>query len=151
MQIARRCFLTLALVCTVCAPIVQAAPAGPSFPVIALSAGVHAIQAEVAASETQRQQGLMYRQTLAPNAGMLFLFGAPVVSCMWMKNTFIPLSAAFIDANGKIVNIEDMQPQTLDAHCGKGNVAYVLEMNQGWFKQRNIKPGMVISGLPPVR
>lgn len=128
---------------------VHAEPA--RFPTIALSAGIHAIQAEVAATEAQRQQGLMYRRQLAANEGMLFLFGASAGVCMWMKNTFIPLSAAFIDAQGRIVNIEDMQPESLTSHCGEKPVAYVLEMNQGWFRQRNIRPGMVISGLPPLR
>lgn len=146
------CFtLGIAVVLATCASFSYAGQARVSFPVKPLSIGIHAIQAEVAANEAQRQQGLMHRQKMAANEGMLFVFGAPVTTCMWMKNTFIPLSAAFIDTEGKIVNIEDMQPQSLEPHCGKKRVAYVLEMNQGWFKQRNIKPGMAISGLPPPR
>lgn len=118
------------------------------FPVISLNAGIHVIKAEVAATEAQRQQGLMYREKLGPNEGMIFLFGAPAGVCMWMKNTLLPLSVAFIDDTGKIVNIEDMEPQTLDSHCAKRPVTYALEMNRGWFKQKNIKPGTVIDGLP---
>lgn len=118
------------------------------FPVISLNAGIHVIKAEVAATEAQRQQGLMYREKLGPNEGMVFLFGAPAGVCMWMKNTLLPLSVAFIDESGKIVNIEDMEPQTLDSHCAKRPVTYALEMNRGWFKQKNIKPGNVIDGLP---
>ncbi|UGQ47673.1 DUF192 domain-containing protein [Massilia endophytica] len=115
-----------------------------------LSAGVNLIQAEVAATGPQREQGLMFREQMAPNAGMVFVFDSPSRQCMWMKNTLIPLSVAFIDADGKIVNIEDMQPQTLDSHCSaKGKpVLYALEMNLGWFRHKNIKPGMSIARLP---
>ncbi|MGE5622699.1 MAG: DUF192 domain-containing protein [Bacillota bacterium] len=118
------------------------------FPVISLNAGIHVIRAEVAATEAQRQQGLMYREKMGTNEGMLFLFGAPAGVCMWMKNTLLPLSVAFIDETGKVVNIEDMEPQTLESHCAKKPVTYALEMHRGWFKQRNIKPGSVIDGLP---
>ncbi|HJV86817.1 MAG TPA: DUF192 domain-containing protein [Noviherbaspirillum sp.] len=118
------------------------------FPVISLNAGIHVIKAEVAARDAERQQGLMFREKLGPNEGMVFLFEAPAGVCMWMKNTVIPLSVAFIDESGKIVNIEDMQPQTTNPHCAKRPVRYALEMNQGWFKQKNIKPGSAIDGLP---
>ena len=118
------------------------------FPVISLNAGIHVIKAEVAAKEADRQQGLMHRQEMGANEGMLFLFDAPAGVCMWMKNTLIPLSVAFIDENGKIINIEDMQPQTTNSHCAKKPVRFALEMNQGWFKQKNIKPGSAITGLP---
>jgi uncharacterized membrane protein (UPF0127 family) len=118
------------------------------FPVISLNAGMHVIKAEVAARDAERQQGLMYRERMGPNEGMVFVFEAPAGVCMWMKNTLIPLSVAFIDESGKIINIEDMQPQTTDSHCTKRPARYALEMNQGWFKQKNIKPGMPIQGLP---
>lgn len=114
-----------------------------------LSAGMYVIKAEIAANEAERQQGLMFREKMASNEGMLFDFEAPAGVCMWMKNTLIPLSVAFIDNNGKIINIEDMQPQTTDSHCAKKAVRYALEMNQGWFKQKNIKPGSLISGIAP--
>ncbi|WP_317204284.1 DUF192 domain-containing protein [Janthinobacterium sp.] len=118
-----------------------------------LSAGVNLIKAEVAASDAQREQGLMFREKMPANAGMVFVFDAPATQCMWMKNTLLPLSVAFIDAEGHIVNIEDMQAQTLDSHCSKKAVPvrYALEMNLGWFKQKNIKPGTVIGNLPPLR
>lgn len=118
------------------------------FPVISLNAGIHVIKAEVAARDAERQQGLMFREKMGPNEGMVFLFDAPASVCMWMKNTFIPLSVAFIDEGGRIVNIEDMQPQTTDSHCAKTPVRYALEMNRGWFRQKNIKPGSIIEGLP---
>lgn len=121
-----------------------------SFGTTQLSAGMHLIKAEVAASEAERQQGLMFREKMAGNAGMVFVFDKPASQCMWMKNTLLPLSVAFIDAEGKIVNIEDMQPQTLDNHCSQKGAAvrYALEMNLGWFKKNHIKPGTGIEGLP---
>ncbi|NML62121.1 DUF192 domain-containing protein [Massilia sp. RP-1-19] len=122
----------------------QAAP----FPTVQLAAGMHLIQAEVAQTDPQRQQGLMQREKMANNHGMVFVFDQASPQCMWMKNTLLPLSVAFIDADGKIVNIEDMQPQTLDSHCSTRPVKYALEMNLGWFKQKNVKPGSAISGLP---
>lgn len=124
------------------------AAATMKFQVIPLTAGMHVIQAEVAATEAERQQGLMFREKMEPNEGMVFLFDAPASVCMWMKNTLLPLSVAFLDGNGKIVNIEDMKPQTTDSHCAKRPVRYALEMNRGWFKQKNIKPGSTIEGLP---
>lgn len=124
-----------------------------SFGSTQLSAGMHLIKAEVATSEAEHQQGLMFRDKMAPNAGMVFVFDQPASQCMWMKNTLLPLSVAFIDGEGKIVNIEDMQPQTLDNHCSTKGVAvrYALEMNLGWFKKNNIKAGTSIAGLPRTR
>ena len=113
-----------------------------------LTVGMNQIQVEVAANDPQREQGLMFRDKMAANAGMVFVFDQPNQQCMWMKNTLLPLSVAFIDEEGTIVNIEDMQPQTLNSHCSKKPVLYALEMNLGWFKQRHIKPGARIQGLP---
>ena len=121
------------------------------FRVIPLTAGMHVIQAEVVANDRDRQQGLMFREKMGPNEGMVFVFDAPATVCMWMKNTLLPLSVAFIDERGKIVNIEDMKPQTTESHCAEKPIRYALEMNQGWFKQKNIKPGSTIGGLPPAR
>ena len=142
----RRLSLSIALLA--CASIAQAQTKS-----VQLSAGMHLIQAEVAATEEQREQGLMYREKMPANAGMLFVFGNPSTQCMWMKNTPLPLSVAFIDAGGKIVNIEDMQAHTLDSHCSTKTVPvrYALEMNLGWFRQKNIKPGMSIGNLPATR
>lgn len=131
----------------------SAAPASAQqkFRVIPLNAGMHVIQAELVANDKDRQQGLMFREKMGPNEGMVFVFDAPATVCMWMKNTLLPLSVAFIDDSGKIVNIEDMKPQTTESHCAKKPVRYALEMNQGWFKQKNIKPGSPIGGLPQVK
>jgi len=116
-----------------------------------LSAGMHLIKAEVAANDPERQQGLMHREKMANNAGMVFVFDKAATQCMWMKNTLLPLSVAFLDENGKIINIEDMEPQTLASHCSKKPAKFALEMNLGWFKQKNIKPGSAIVGLPATK
>jgi uncharacterized membrane protein (UPF0127 family) len=118
------------------------------FPTVTLTAGMHVIKAEVAANDAERQQGLMFREKMGSNEGMVFLFDRPAEVCMWMKNTLIPLSVAFLDEKGKIINIEDMQPQTTDSHCTRKPARYALEMNLGWFRQKNIKPGTSIEGLP---
>jgi len=125
-----------------------AAPAAAQpLPVVELNAGMHLIRAEVAADFATRGRGLMFRKSLAPNAGMLFVFDAPSSQCMWMKNTYIPLSVAFLDAQGTIINIADMQPHSEESHCSARPALYALEMTQGWFAQRGVKPGMKLGGL----
>lgn len=129
-----------------------AAPAAAqTLPTTRLSAGIHVITAEVAASDPARMRGLMFREKLAPNAGMLFIFDDRVVQCMWMRNTLIPLSVAFIDDDGRIVNIEDMQPRTETSHCATQPVRFALEMELGWFARRGLKAGSRITGLPAPR
>jgi len=118
-----------------------------SLPATTLNAGIHVIQAEVAGTAATRSQGLMRRKSMAQGAGMLFLFDEPAAHCMWMKNTLIPLSVAFIDQRGQIVNIADMQPLDETSHCATRPARYALEMNQGWFKKRGIVAGAVIQGL----
>lgn len=113
-----------------------------------LNVGIHLIQAEVAINDADRAQGLMFREKMGQNEGMIFRFNSPNQVCMWMKNTLLPLSVAFIDEIGSITNIEDMEPQMLDAHCANKPARYALEMNQGWFKKKNIKAGSKVSGLP---
>lgn len=118
-----------------------------SMPVLELSAGMYRIEAEVAANDQHRQVGLMNRKTMPAQRGMLFVFPQERTHCMWMRNTLIPLSVAFIDAEGYIINIENMQPQTEDNHCAKVPARYALEMNEGWFAQRGIKPGFRLQGI----
>jgi uncharacterized protein len=120
-------------------------------PVVQLKAGMHLIRAEVAADYSTRGRGLMHRKSLAPNAGMLFIFDAPAVHCMWMKNTYIPLSVAFLDEKGEIINIADMQPHSEQSHCATRPALYALEMDRGWFAARGIKPGSRLGGIPGVK
>ncbi len=116
-----------------------------------LQAGFHRITAQMARTPDQRQIGLMFRKDMPEHEGMLFVFDAPAVQCFWMKNTLLPLSAAFVRDDGSIVNIVDMKPQSLDSHCSKEPVRYVLEMNQGWFDKRGLGPGKKLGGEPFTR
>lgn len=124
-----------------------AAWAQGAMPVMELTAGFHRIEAEVAATDRDRQVGLMNRRDMPPQRGMLFVFDHENTHCMWMRNTYLPLSVAFIDARGVIINIADMKPQTEDNHCAKVPARYALEMNVGWFAQRGIKPGTKLGGI----
>ena len=118
-------------------------------PRVKLSAGMHLIDAQLARTTDERSVGLMFRKEMPQHEGMLFEFEQASQQCFWMKNTLLPLSAAFVADDGTVVNVEDMKPQTLDSHCSAKPVRYVLEMNQGWFAKRGIKPGFKLSGLPP--
>ena len=118
-----------------------------AMPVLELTAGFHRIEAEVAANDQNRQVGLMNRKAMPPQHGMLFVFNHENTHCMWMRNTLLPLSVAFMDAGGTIINIEDMQPQTEENHCARRPARFALEMNLGWFAQRGIKPGMKLNGI----
>lgn len=120
-------------------------------PAIRLHAGMHNIKAELAQTADQRAIGLMHRKTMGANDGMLFVFERPAQQCFWMKNTLLPLSIAFIGDDGAITSIEEMAPQSVESHCSKQPVRYALEMNQGWFAKRGIKPGSKLSGKPFVQ
>jgi uncharacterized membrane protein (UPF0127 family) len=119
-----------------------------NLPVIELKAGKEKIRVEVAATPESQQLGLMYRTSLAPNSGMLFVFQDKAGHCFWMRNTLIPLAIAFIGDDGKIVNIEEMQANTETNHCPQKSVRYALEMTEGWFTQKKIKAGSLVEGLP---
>ncbi len=125
--------------------------AEPSFPVTELTVGMYRVEAEVAATPETREFGLMRRQSMTQNHGMVFVFPQLQQHCMWMRNTLLPLSVAFMDDKGVILNIEDMQPQTDDNHCAASPARYALEMNLGWFKSRGFKPGTAIVGVDRLR
>jgi uncharacterized membrane protein (UPF0127 family) len=118
-----------------------------NLPRVALRAGSFGIQAQVATGFNV-YTGLMFRREMPQHEGMLFVYDAPAMHCFYMKNTLLPLSIAFIADDGTIVNIRDMQPLTLDSHCADKPVRYALEMNQGWFAKRGIKPGFKLAGAP---
>lgn len=115
---------------------------------ITLSAGIHQIDTQLALTPEQQGIGLMFRKEMPQHEGMLFVFPSPSRQCFWMKNTALPLTAAFIADDGTIVNLEDMKPQTTDSHCSAKPVRYVLEMNQGWFAKKGLKAGAKLSGQP---
>lgn len=152
-RFSRRAASALApLVATVLALWATATPAqdGPQLALqrVELTAGMHRIDAQVAQTPQERQTGLMYRQEMPAHEGMLFIFDQPGVQCFWMKNTLLPLTAAFVADDGTIVNLADMKPQTTDSHCSARPVRYVLEMNQGWFGKKGIKAGFRLGGTP---
>lgn len=111
-----------------------------------LSVGMYVIDAQVALTPEQREIGLMMRKEMPTHEGMIFVFEEAHTQCFWMKNTLLPLTAAFVLDDGTIVNLADMKPKTTDSHCSKQPVRYVLEMNQGWFAKRGIKAGSKLSG-----
>jgi uncharacterized membrane protein (UPF0127 family) len=115
---------------------------------ITLTAGIHQLDIQVALTPEQHQIGLMHRSEMPQGEGMLFVFQNPGKQCFWMKNTLLPLTAAFVADDGTIVNLEDMKPQTTDSHCSVKPVRYVLEMNQGWFAKKGLKAGSRLSGKP---
>ena len=113
-----------------------------------LTIGTHKVTAEVATTSEQQITGLMNRFSLKPDTGMLFPFERPEVRSFWMRNTYVALSIAFIGADGRILNIEDMSPLTDDPHWSKGAALFALEMKKGWFKERGIDVGDTVKGLP---
>lgn len=130
----------LALVCT-------RVLAEAALPLAELGAGMYRIEAEVAHTFETRQTGLMNRVAMPVHRGMVFVFPEARAHCMWMKNTVLPLSVAFLDDRGRILNIEDMQPQTTDNHCAAGPARFALEMNLGWFTERGIRAGDTLRGV----
>ena len=109
--------------------------------------GGHRLTVEVAATPETRATGLMNRFSLQPDHGMLFVFEAPQPLSFWMKDTYVPLSIAFVDTRGRIVNIEDMRPQDESPHFSKGLALYAIEMRQGWFAAKGIGAGDLVEGI----
>ena len=120
----------------------------PRLETIPLTAGMHVIQAELAVTGQQQMIGMMFRKEMGANEGMLFVNPDASPRCFWMRNTLIPLSIAFIDDDGTIVNIADMQPRSDASHCSGKPVRFALEMRQGWFAKRGIGPGFKLRGAP---
>lgn len=133
------------------APLLAQQAPQPPLRTTRLTTGIHVITAEVAATEQSRMIGLMMRETLKPNHGMVFVFEDKSQHCFWMRNTLLPLSIAFIDDDGTIVNIAEMTPKSEAAVCPQRPVRYALEMEQGWFAKRGVNAGKKITGLPPPR
>jgi len=141
-------FRRLGAAALLCALALRASGQGaPPLPVIELSAGMHLIHAELADNDATRMRGLMFRHALEPNHGMFFVFDSAEQHCMWMRNTLLPLSVAFIDDDGTIANIEEMQAQTDNSHCARHGVRYALEMDAGWFRAHGVRAGSVLRGV----
>ena len=140
--------ISIACAIGLCSPVFAQDAAQAELPRTPLTVGFYQIDAEVALSEQQHTVGLMHRRSMPQQAGMLFVFQSPSTHCFWMKNTILPLTAAFIADDGTVVNLADMQPQTTTSHCSIKPVRYVLEMNQGWFVKKGLKAGVRLSGKP---
>ena len=136
----------LLLILFICACSVCSA-ADPALPEMPMQINGQKFTVEVAANDAARTVGLMHRRIMPENRGMLFVFPYATVQNFWMMNTYIPLSIAFIDEHGVIVNIADMKPLTTDPHPSAKPAQYALEMNQGWFAKRGIKAGAKVEGL----
>ena len=122
-------------------------PVGAEMPTVHLEISGHTLSAEVAYTQENRTRGLMHRKSVAKNSGMLFVFPETRRHNMWMVNTNIPLSIAFLDESGTILNIVDMLPRTKTKHSAANPAKYALEMNLDWFKARKIKTGQYVTGL----
>ena len=131
-----------------CMPAIAQEQPQLTLPRARLQAGMYQIDAQLAMTPDERQTGLMFRQEMPQHEGMLFVFEQPSEQCFWMKNTLLPLTAAFVADDGTIVNLADMKPQTTDSHCSAKPVRFVLEMNQGWFAKRSINAGYKLLGKP---
>jgi uncharacterized protein len=115
-----------------------------SMRIVRCTLGDAQLKVELAETEGQRQRGLMYRNKLGTNRGMIFVYDGEEVRSFWMKNTHIPLSVAFIDESKKIVHITDMQPRTKDSHSSLYPCQYVLEVNKGWFDDHDVEVGALV-------
>lgn len=135
------------VICFVVGAVLMSPVWADPMPRMRLQVGNVWVDAELAATERDRVTGLMRRAQLGPDQGMLFVFPARIRACMWMKDTLLPLSVAFILEDGRIANIEDMAPGTQTAHCATAPVRYALEMNRGWFARHRIAAGERVSGL----
>jgi uncharacterized membrane protein (UPF0127 family) len=136
------------------APALAAMGARAQPPEIPVSINGHKLTVEVAHTDAVRTQGLMHRRMLPENRGMLFVFPDAALHGMWMMDTYIPLSVAFLDERGVIINIADMEPHTRNTHSAAKPARYALEVNRGWFSKRAIKPGARIEGIeraPPAQ
>ncbi len=142
----KRLFLTLLVALSAATASAQDTPQ-TTLPRIKLQAGMHQLDVQVAQTPEQRSVGLMFRAEMPTHEGMLFVFEQPTVQCFWMKNTLLPLTAAFVADDGTIVNLADMKPQTTDSHCSTKPVRFVLEMNQGWFAKKGLKAGSRLAGV----
>ena len=141
-------FCALLVLCLMASVPARAQDAQMNLRRVQIGAGMYKIDAQVAAAPREREVGLMFRKEMPQQEGMIFVFEQAAQQCFWMKNTLLPLSAAFVADDGRIVNIADMQPLTLDSHCSEEPVRFVLEMNQGWFAKKNIKKNAKLAGAP---
>ena len=152
-HLLRTTLFTTAFLCAACQPVLgddaslQATPAPQVQTILTPINGLAAAQIELAVTEAQKQTGLMNRASLPANAGMLFYFESEHKPCFWMKNTLIPLTIGFIDAQGVLQQTIDMQAHSLEPRCAAQPTRYAVEMNQGWFARNNVVPGTQVLNI----
>ena len=129
-------------------PAAPAAEANPVLRKVTLDIGGQHVKAEVADTPRTRELGLMNRFSIGADDAMLFVFPQPQQQAFWMRNTYIPLSIAYLDADGKVLNVDEMAPRTDDPHWSKGPALYAIEMRSGWFERHGIAAGTSVKGLP---
>jgi uncharacterized membrane protein (UPF0127 family) len=117
-----------------------------NLPRVWLTVGEHKIQVYVARSQEERALGLMFRRDMPADEGMLFMSDESAVQKFWMKDTPLPLSIAFLDDDGTILKISDLEPHDLEGESSEHPVRFVLEVNQGWFADRGIAAGARLTG-----
>ncbi|KDE40220.1 exported protein [Nitrincola lacisaponensis] len=116
---------------------------------IVFKQGEHQLLAEVALTPSQRSQGLMWRTEMPENGGMLFILDPQPRQCFWMRNTYIPLTLAFLDQDFRILQFNDMTPLSDELHCAEQTASFALETHQGWFSQRDIQIGSYLEASLP--
>jgi uncharacterized membrane protein (UPF0127 family) len=146
-----RGFIIRVLACVLLLAAALHAVAQEKFGTTQIKVGNQPLKVELALTDAQRMQGLMFREKLGTNDGMLFVFDEPAYQSMWMKNTLIPLSVAFLDADGVILNILDMEPHTLTPNMSAGPARFAIETNKGWFAEHKVKAGDRATGLSRAR
>ena len=121
---------------------------GAQLPVEWLTVDGRRITVEVARAPDEQRRGLMFRDSLPPDHGMLFVFPIEEVQAFWMRNTKLPLSIAYADASGRIVRVADLEPFDERPVTSVAPARYALEMNRGWFAAHDVTPGDRITDLP---
>jgi uncharacterized protein len=140
-----RCFLLPAALW--CSASLHAQAAAP-VKLTPLHIGGANVAAEIVSTPADRQQGLMFRQSMPADQGMLFVFEHTAMHCFWMRNTPLPLTIGFFDDKGILLNILDMKPFDESSHCPAKPAKYALEMNLGWFAKNKLKAGIKMTGQP---
>lgn len=129
-------------------PLISCASKKVMLPMADIQVGQKTISVELADDPAERHQGLMYRSSMDTDHGMLFVYPSSAPRSFWMENTSIPLSIAFLDETGRVLNVEDMTPHDRNGVPSAGSAMYALEMNRGWFDRNGIQVGAVVAGLP---
>jgi uncharacterized membrane protein (UPF0127 family) len=141
--------LALILTSTLLAQVPSADSPQPKLPTITLSVGDKTLSTEVADNEEEREKGMMFRKEMPDGTAMLFVLDAPQKPAFWMRNTFIPLSVAYVNTFGMIMEIHDLQPKDeRPVSADFDSILYAIEVPQGWFSKNGILPGTLVKGLP---